>query len=69
MRVRNIKKYDIVTYRNGRTNRVHKPKKYHKWYDKDFKNKRLGSGYDIVKIERYYKFLWFISEWRTIYKR
>ena len=68
MKPKDIKKGDIVTYRSGRINRVNKPFKYERYFTDDFKNENFGSGMDIVKIERYVKFLWFYKL-KTIYER
>lgn len=68
MRVEDIRKGDIVTYRNGRVNNVNKAYNYHYWYNEDFKNPLLYWGFDIIKIERYVKFLCFYRL-KTIYKR
>ena len=68
MRVKDIRKGDIVTYRSGRVNYVNDLKNYHKYYNTDFKNNELGIGYEIMKIQRYVKFLCFYRL-KTIYKR
>ena len=68
MKVEDIRKGDIVTYRNGITKTVNKPDKYHFWYDEEFKNPRLYKGFDIMEIRRYVKFLCFYRL-KTIYKR
>ena len=68
MRVRDIRKGDIITYRSGRVNHVNKPGNYQKYYNVYFKNSELGTNYDIVRIQRYVKFLWFYKL-KTIYKR
>ena len=65
MKVKDIKKGDIITYKNGKINYVNRIEKYYYWFDKDFKNKRLD--FDIVKIQRYVKFLCFYRL-VTIYK-
>ena len=67
MKPRNIQKGDIVTYRCGKINIVNKPFKYELYYTDDFKNFGLGSNYEIVKIQRYVKFLCFYKL-KTIYK-
>lgn len=68
MKVRDIRKGDIVTYRNGRVNNVNKPENYHYWFDEDFRNHQFGKRFDIMKIQRYVKFLCFYRL-KTIYKR
>lgn len=68
MKPKDIKKGDIVTYRDGRINYVNKPNHYKIYYTKDFKNKELGCCFDIIKIQRYVKFLWFYKL-KTIYER
>lgn len=68
MKITDIKKGDIITYRNGRVNYVNKPYKYHEWYTKDFQHKEFGCSFDIMKIEQYVKFLCFYRL-KTIYKR
>ena len=67
MKPKNIQKGDIVTYRSGKRNIVNKPFKYEIYYTDDFKNLGLGSSYEIVKIQRYVKFLCFYKL-KTIYK-
>ena len=66
MKVKDIKKGDIVTYTHGIKNYVNKPEKYHKYFNKNFNNKTLD--FDIEKIQRYVKCLWFYRL-KTIYKR
>lgn len=68
MRVEDIRKGDIVTYRGGRINYVNKPNHYRAYYTKNFQNKELGCYFDIMKIQRYVKFLCFYRL-KTIYKR
>lgn len=68
MKVKDIKKGDIVTYRSGRVNYVNKPNNYRYWFNKDFKNKEFGMLLDIMMIQRYVKFLGFYRL-KTIYKR
>lgn len=68
MKVEDIKKGDIITYRNGKINRVNKPFKYHMYYSSDFKNYGLYSGFDIMKIQRLKKVLCFYIL-KTIYRR
>lgn len=67
MKPRDINRGDIVTYRSGRINHVNKPFKYKNWYTDDFKHKEFGSGYDIVKVQRYVKILCFYIL-KTIYE-
>lgn len=67
MKVKDIKKGDIVTYRSGKINYVNRPNHYKTYYTKNFQNKELGCAYDIVRIERYVKFLCFYRL-VTIYK-
>lgn len=62
-----LKRGDVVTYRNGRINCVNRPGKYSNWFNKDFKS--LESPLlDIVEVKRYVKILWFYKL-KTIYKR
>ena len=68
MTTKDIKKGDIVTYRSGRVNIVNKPGQYHYWFNKDFKNREFGCGFDIMRIDRYVKYLWFYRL-KTIYER
>ena len=68
MKPKYIEKGDIVTYRSGRINHVNKPFKYEIYFTNDFKNANFGSGFDIVKIQRYVKFLCFYKL-KTIYER
>lgn len=68
MQLKDIRKGDIVTYRDGRINYVNKPFKYEKHYTDDFKNKNFGCNWEIVKIQRYVKFLCFYKL-KTIYER
>ena len=68
MKAKDIKKGDIVTYRNGRTNNVNKPNHYKMYYTNDFKNKELPFSFDIMKIQRYIKCLWFYRL-KTMYER
>lgn len=67
MQLKDIKKGDIVTYKNGNINYVNKPTQYYEYFYKDFNNKEYRT-LDIVKIQRYVKFLWFYRL-KTIYKR
>lgn len=66
MKVKEIKKGDIITYHNGDINYVNKPHKYEKYFNKNFYNFELGL--QIVKIQRYVKFLGFYRL-KTIYKK
>lgn len=68
MKVIDIKNGDIITYRSRGINRVNKEFKYHKYYNENFENKELSSDFDIVKIQRYVKILWFYKL-KTIYRR
>lgn len=67
MKITDIKKGDIVIYRNRKINNVNHPEKYWNWYNKDFTNKRLKC-FDIVEIKRYKKSL-LGYKLKTIYKR
>ena len=62
-----IKKGDIVTYRNEEVNHVNKVWKYQTHFNKNFKNKGR-SDLDIMKIQRYVRCLFFYRL-KTIYKR
>lgn len=66
--INEIKKGDIVTYRNGRVNNVNQPEHYKMHYNSSFQNTGLYSGFDIMKIQRYKKVLWFYLL-KTIYVR
>jgi len=66
VKIKDIKKGDIITYLNGDINYVNKPYKYEKYFDRDFYNWALSC--QIVKIQRYVKFLGFYRL-KTIYKR
>ena len=68
MNLRKLKKGDKVTYKDGRVNYVNKPWNYLFYFDKELKNEKLGEGFEIVKIERYVRFLCFYRL-KTIYKR
>lgn len=63
-----IEKGDIVTYKSGRINHVNKPFKYQRYYTDDFKNKEFGCNLEIVKIQRYVRFLCFYKL-KTIYEK
>ena len=68
MKVKDIKKGDIITYRSGRVNNVNNPDNYHYYFKYNFKNREFVSNFDIMKIQRYVKFLGFYRL-KTIYKR
>lgn len=68
MKIGDIRKGDIITYRCGRINYVNKPLKYKYWFDEQFKHVEFDSSDDIVKIQRYKKFLCFYRL-KTIYER
>ena len=68
MELRDIRKGDIITYRSGRINNVNNPYKYEYWYNEHFKHRTFGGSEDIMKIQRYVKFLCFYRL-KTIYKR
>ena len=68
MTIKDIKKGDIVTYKNKRVNIVNKPDKYYYWFNEEFKNPMLNRGFDIMRIDRYVKYLWFYRL-KTIYER
>ena len=68
MKITDIRKGDIVTYKNKRINIVNHPDRYHYWFNEDFKNPRLNRGFNIMKIQRYVKFLCFYRL-KTIYER
>lgn len=63
-----IQKGDIVTYRSGRVNNVNKPDKYLIFYNSDYKNRKFGCDFDIMKVQRYVKLLYFYRL-KTIYER
>ena len=66
MNLRKLKKGDKVTYKDGRVNYVNKPWKYLLYFDKKLRNEKLDD--EIVKIERYVRFLCFYRL-KTIYKK
>lgn len=68
MKAKDIKKGDIVTYCSGRINYVNHPGNYHYYFNNNFENRELGYGFDIMKIQRYTKCLWFYRL-KTIYER
>lgn len=67
MKLKDIRKGDIVTYKNGNTNYINKPTQYYEYFNKDFNNKDYRT-LDIVKIQRYVKCLWFYKL-KTVYER
>ena len=58
MKIKDLKKGDIVIYRNKQTNNVNRPKRYRQWFTNELKNK-ADKGLDIMKIKRYVRFLCF----------
>lgn len=68
IKIDEIKKGDIVFYRNGRINYVNKPEHYEMYFNNEFENTGLYSGFDIIKIQRYKKVLFFYIK-KTIYIR
>ena len=68
MKVKDIKFGDIVTYRSGRVNNVNNPSRYHQYFNSNFKNISKPSDFDIMRIQRYVKILWFYKL-KTIYIR
>lgn len=67
MKIKDLKKGDIVYYRNKQNNNVNHPKRYKAWFTSELKNK-ADKGLDIMKIKRYVRFLCFYRL-KTIYKR
>lgn len=67
MKIKDLKKGDIVIYRNKQTNNVNRPKRYRQWFTNELKNK-ADKGLDIMKIKRYVRFLCFYRL-KTIYRR
>ena len=64
-----IEKGDIITYRCGRTNYVNKPDNYMFWFNDKLENiGDFGAKMDIMKVQRYVKFLCFYRL-KTIYER
>ena len=68
MRIEDLRVGDIVTYRSGRINYVNKPYKYNIWYNQHLHHRKFGGSEDIMKIQRYVKFLCFYRL-KTIYER
>ena len=68
MKVYDIKTGDIITYRSGRKNNVNNPYRYFKYFNDNFENKTKGIDFDIMKIQRYVKILWFYKL-KTLYRR
>lgn len=68
MKVKDIRKGDIVTYRSGRINNVNNARNYHTFFNENFENVSMSNRWDIMKIQRYVKFLCFYKL-KTIYKR
>ena len=66
MKLKDIRKGDVVTYSDGRINHVNRPDKYVIYFNQNLVNK--DAGLKIVKIQRYVKCLWFYRL-KTIYKR
>lgn len=67
MKLEDIRKGDIVTYHDGTVNHVNKPYRYKRWFNEKFINIRC-ENFQIVKIQRYVKCLWFYRL-KTIYER
>ncbi len=68
MKVNDIRRGDIITYRSGRVNYVNNPDNYYKYFNKNFENKTIPSDFDIVRIQRYVKILC-LYKIKTIYLR
>jgi hypothetical protein len=68
MRARDIKFGDVITYRSGRVNNVNNPDKYHIYFNDNLENKTKPSDWDIMRVQRYVRVLWFYKL-RTIYRR
>lgn len=66
--INELKRGDIVTYRSGQVNHVNKPYKYETHYNDNFKNKTWSDNMDIIKVQRYVKYLWFYKL-ETVYER
>lgn len=66
MKIKDLRKGDVITYQTGGINCVNKPYKYEIYFDEDFYNWKLDL--QIVKIQRYVKFLCFYRL-KTIYER
>ena len=63
----NLKKGDILTYRYGEVHLVNHPTHYRNFYNYELEHKK-DPALDIIKIQRYIKFLWFYRL-KTIYKK
>lgn len=59
------KKGDLVTYSSGVIKYINKPDRYYRYFDNDYFNHSYNLK--IVKIQRYFKCLWFYRL-KTIYK-
>lgn len=68
MKIKDIRFGDIITYRSGRINHVNNPYNYHYYFNDNFENKKFSSDFDIMRIQRYVKVLWFYKL-KTIYRR
>jgi len=67
MKVSDIRNGDTLTYRNGRIHSVNHSVNYKNYYDEDF-NHLIDHRYDIMKIERYNKVLFFYLK-KVIYEK
>ena len=67
VRIKDIKKGDLITYRNGKTNNVNNPYNYMIYFNDNFKSNK-NANFDIMKIQRYTKLIYFYKL-KTIYKR
>lgn len=68
MKIKDIQKGDIITYRSERINNVNNPNKYHQYFNNNFENISKGTDFDIMKIQRYVKIFVFYKL-KTIYRR
>lgn len=59
MKLEDLQIGDIVTYANGRKNYVNHPERYSKNYTNNLSNYGLGYEFNIVKVQRYKKILFF----------